>query len=106
MMYIVGRFLDHEDGITDECRVLNASLKEWIDNMDYDQRRQFVNSLFDLLDECDAKTTDDLQNNWYKDIGRILTSIKKMDEASRKVVSQTILSLLKITKKNVTNKEN
>ena len=66
--------------------------------MDYDQRRQFVNSLFDLLDECDAKTTDDLQNNWHKDIGRILTSIKKMDEANRKVVSQTILSLLKITR--------
>ena len=103
---VLGPSLIHEDGITDECRVLNASLKEWIDNMDYDQRRQFVNSLFDLLDECDAKTTDDLQNNWYKDIGRILTSIKKMDEASRKVVSQTILSLLKITKKNVTNKEN
>ena len=91
---VLGPSLIHEDGITDECRVLNASLKEWIDNMDYDQRRQFVNSLFDLLDECDAKTTDDLQNNWYKDIGRILTSIKKMDEASRKVVSQTILSLL------------
>ena len=101
---VLGPSLIHEDGITDECRVLNASLKEWIDNMDYDQRRQFVNSLFDLLDECDAKTTDDLQNNWHKDIGRILTSIKKMDEANRKVVSQTILSLLKITRKNVSNR--
>lgn len=60
--------------------------------------------LFDLLDECDAKTTDDLQNNWHKDIGRILTSIKKMDEANRKVISQTILSLLKITRKNVSNR--
>ena len=101
---VFGPSLIHEERITDECRVLNASLKEWIDNMDYDQRRQFVNSLFDLLDECDAKTTDDLQNNWHKDIGRILTSIKKMDEANRKVVSQTILSLLKITRKNVSNR--
>ena len=101
---VLGPSLIHEEGITDECRLLNASLKEWIDNMDYDQRRQFVNSLFDLLDECDAKTTDDLQNNWHKDIGRILTSIKKMDEANRKVVSQTILSLLKITRKNVSNR--
>ena len=101
---VFGPSLIHEEGITDECRVLNASLKEWIDNMDYDQRRQFVNSLFDLLDECDAKTTDDLQNNWHKDIGRILTSIKKMDEANRKVISQTILSLLKITRKNVSNR--
>lgn len=101
---VLGPSLIHEEGITDECRLLNASLKEWIDNMDYDQRRQFVNSLFELLDECDAKTTDDLQNNWHKDIGRILTSIKKMDEANRKVVSQTILSLLKITRKNVSNR--
>ncbi len=101
---VLGPSLIHEDGITDECRVLNASLKEWIDHMDYDQRRQFVNALFDLLDECDAKTTDDLQNNWYKDIGRILTLIKKMDETSRKVVGQTILSLLKITRKNVSNR--
>lgn len=100
---VLGPSLIHEDSITDECRILNASLKEWLKNMNYEQRRQFVNSLFELLEKCDAKTTDDLQNNWYKDIGKILSTIKRMDDESRKMVGQTILSLLKITRKNYVN---
>jgi hypothetical protein len=100
---VLGPMLIHEDDMTGESKILNASLKEWLDGMDYEQRKQFVDSLFALLEECDSKTTDEISVHWYKNAGRILSSLKKMDEENKKIITQNVQALMKITKKNHKN---
>jgi hypothetical protein len=100
---VTGPKLIHEDDITDESKILNASLSEWLNGMDYEQRKQFVDSLFALLEEGDSKTTDELSAHWYKGVGKLLSSFKKLDEENKKTFIQNMQALMKITKKNHMN---
>lgn len=79
------------------CRVIDHAVKEWIDNMDLAQRKQFVETVFMILSETNAQTFKEIGENWLASAGSMLKSMKNLDDNTRKAVLGTFRALVKST---------
>lgn len=98
---LLGKHFVEGKKLTKESRMLDASLKEWVSDMDYVQRQQFVDAIFTVFKDSQAETTEEFMSQWHKSIGKMMTSLKHMDEKDKRNVFRTINSLLRIITKNV-----
>lgn len=89
------------DTVTSSSRFIDLTLKEWISDMSYEQREQFTDALFAILEQTGAKTFKELSANWYENSTVVLKSIKNMDDGMRQVVAKTLLQLFKCAGKNL-----
>lgn len=71
------------------------ALRKWVDEMNDEERILFVDTLFDLLENTDAKTLTGLNSDKLKTATSLLKSIKNMDEAQRAGMSKILMSLFK-----------
>jgi hypothetical protein len=81
--------------VTGSSKFLDSTLKGWIADLDDERREKFVEAIFTVLRETNAKTLKDLTENWYSTTKAIVKSIKSLDSETRKIVTETLLSLVK-----------
>lgn len=68
--------------------------KKWLSEMDNDHRRQFVNTLFEVLEATEARTFgNDLWVGILRNPKEIIASIKGIDSDTRQKLTATILAL-------------
>lgn len=90
------------ESVDQGSRILDYTLKAWIADLDYEQREQFVNVIYDILTETDAFTLRDLGENWFSSAAIVLKSVKNLDEPTRRAVSEALSLLMKSAKDGVT----
>ena len=78
-------------------KVLNENIQEWIDSMTYEEKRQFIEVLYDLVDEY--ATVEDLSSP--RNLARIAKSYSSMNEENKKKVSAAMGSLSDTVKANI-----
>lgn len=81
--------------INRSSRFIDCTLAAWIDQMDHEQREQFVEGIYTVLKQTNARTTKELGDNWFTTVRRALRSLKNLDEPTRRAVIQTLLLLVK-----------
>ena len=54
------------ESVAEKSILLDQTLKAWIDKMDAKQREEFVDTLFEILEEGRIETVDDLANMKWK----------------------------------------
>lgn len=79
-------------------RFVDSTLAAWIDQMDHEQREQFVEGIYTVLKQTNARTTKELGDNWFTTVRRALRSLKNLDEPTRRAVIQALLLLVKSTR--------
>ena len=84
--------------INRSSRFIDCTLAAWIDQMDHEQREQFVEGIYTVLKQTNARTTKELGDNWFTTVRRALRSLKNLDEPTRRAVVQTLLLLVKSTR--------
>lgn len=89
------------DTITDSSKFIDRTLKTWIANLDPEQREQFIDGLFSILEQTNARTLKELTENWYSNARVILKSFKDMDESMRQTMSETLSLLFKCAKQSM-----
>ncbi|MCI1208214.1 MAG: DUF2974 domain-containing protein [Treponema sp.] len=88
---------DFEEGSIYWDRTLNT----WFESLTLEQREQFVETIFGLLQVTDARTNSELEANWLKNSPKIVKALASIDSQTRDGVMTTIRLLFKIAKKNL-----
>ena len=84
-----GKFV-YSDKRTRGSQILDHTIKSWLNNLGAEEREQFVESLFSILDATGAKTLTDLSKARLKKANMILKSYKAMDATTKEMLSKTI----------------
>ena len=74
------------DELTRESRDMTAVMHEWLSKMDMEERRKFVDAIYDILVATKATTITELSDDKYS----ILRSLKNADKETRKMVLKTL----------------
>lgn len=81
-------------------------LKSWLSSFDYNKRREFTESLFELLEATGAKTLTDLSIDRLEKAKEFISALSKFDKEKRKTLSEALSFLVKETLKNKLKKDN
>lgn len=82
------------DTISDGSLLIDRTLKQWISGMNNEQRSKFVDALFGIFDNTDISKVSDFFIDRLKRSGGLLKYLGSADEATRKLVGQSIFQLL------------
>ena len=89
------------DSVSNASKFLDSTLKEWIASLDTNQRKEFVDGLFSILESQGAKTTNELSDMGLKDLIAALKVIGNMDSEVKRNLSIVIKSLFSIINQNL-----
>ncbi len=84
--------------VTGGSRFVDFTLKEWLRSVEPSQREQFIDAIYEIMSQTNAKTMREMGDNWLINAITISKSIKNLDEDTRKAVVHTLSALLKSTK--------
>lgn len=98
---VQGTEFSYESGVTKTSRYLDSTLKEWMANMDKEERELFVETVFSLLSDTTATTLQEMKKGWRENTQLILKSMKNMDEETKKHMKTGISLFMKCAWSNI-----
>jgi len=101
---VLGNKFVYVDSITKESKLLDVTLKSWVDKMEEAEREQFVDSLYYIFEATDVKNFGDLLNDKWHKLNEIRKVISKMAPKNREIISKTIKLLFKESSKVARNR--
>lgn len=90
---------EYLEAVDNTSKFINFTVKDWLTSMEPKQREIFVDTIYKILLETNAKTVTELNENWLKTALIVLKSVKSLDEPTKKAVNSTLNSLKTSTKK-------
>jgi len=78
------------ENIKDSAYYMDLALNEWINSLKHEEREEFVNTLYDILNASGSDNFKDLIKNPQISINGIVDEIKNMDEDTKFHMSKTI----------------
>ena len=94
----VGPFeLERESDLKRSGKVINENISEWIDSMSYEEKKQFIDVVFSLVDKFD--TVEDLTSP--ANLSAIMKAYSNLNEESKHAVSGVLESLGDTVKGNI-----
>jgi len=88
------------DDITPGSRFVDKTVKEWIAGQNKEQREQFLNTLYSILDDSDVTTLQDFEVSWVKAAGRMIKTFGGIDENKKQLIQKTFGDLFNIARRN------
>lgn len=92
--------LVHLNTMTDTSRFFDHTITDFVAEMSVEQRKEFITSLFSLLENTNISTFDELGENQYKNSSEILKNIKNIDPKMRTLILKTLVLFMKSAKNN------
>ena len=90
-----------QDEITNSSEFIDSTLTNWLKSVDVEQRKKFIDILFEIINATGAKTINDIENNKLETAKIILKTYKNIDIESKEILNQTLNALLSVVKNNV-----
>lgn len=90
-----------KDELTTNARILYKGINSWILNLNVDERKKFINTIFEILEETGASSFDELGANFQKNIPIIAKKIMSLDKETRKFILCSLRDLATDSVKNV-----
>ncbi len=91
-----GRFI-HLDTVTEESRLIDTTLKEWLRGMEPAAREKFVDSFYETLSQTGAKTLTELSSERVK----LVKIWNTLDPKSRSVILKCISLMVKQSARSI-----
>jgi hypothetical protein len=89
------------DRVTQKSLFIDRTIKDWISGLDVNQRRIFVDALFEILGATKARSFTELSSNWLKNAVTILQSFNTIDDATKNLIGKTLGALVKSVRHNL-----
>ena len=83
------------DNVSKRSKFLDATFKTWVNNIEKDQREQFIETLFYVFEVTNVKNLGDLSHDKLKKIHEILKVINNMSPENKEILYKTIRMLFK-----------
>ena len=91
--------------LTNNSEIFNGIVRDWVKNTTPEQRKNFINLIYEIITTTDAKSLSDFSKNTAKKIGIILNSYRNVNEEDRKemerMVKLILESAVKVVKENI-----
>ena len=94
-----GPALIHEQELSQFSRQTNEALHAWMNTLSLEQREQFVEALFDILQASGAQTLADLSKERLAVIDAMIKKLISMDKKTRVLLRDTIMTFFNIRQK-------
>lgn len=85
----------HLETVTGGSRLIDATVKEWVSGMSYDERASFVDALYTVLRDTNAQTIREMRSHPAASTLAMLRSLSDMDEKTRGMLLKTVYALLR-----------
>lgn len=90
---VLGKSFVHVKSVAQGSVLLDKTLKAWIGKMDNEQREEFVDALFSVLEAANIKTVDDLAKMSWKKFVELMKLKNTMGKENQEVVTRTMRML-------------
>lgn len=97
---VSGKDFVYEEVLTPASQIFDRTLKEWILQMEDEQKAEFVDGLFAIIAQKEYRTLSELN---LRSLGGMMRSFQSMDEETKQILQKTIKSLIDLMKKNARN---
>lgn len=94
------KFVSLEE-VTNGSEFVDRTIKGWVKSVSPEQRAQFIDILFEILNSTEAYTLTELSSKKFTTARAILKKYQNIDDESKKLISKTLHALLSIVKDNV-----
>lgn len=89
------------DEVDNNSKFIDRTMKDWLNSLEPDQRKELVNHLYDLLTSTNALTLQELTAQGLKNTGTIIKTMTGADETTRKNLSKIFSILVKAARNNI-----
>jgi len=93
--------LVYVDDISLGSRFVDKTVKEWIAGQNKEQREQFLNALYSILESSDVKSLQEFETSWLKAAGRMLKTFGSIDENKKQLIQKTFGDLFNAARRNL-----
>ena len=92
--------LVYVDDVSLGSRFVDKTVKEWIAGQNKEQREQFLNALYTILESSEVKSLQELETSWFKAVGRMLKTFGSIDENKKQLIQKTFGDLFDTARRN------
>ena len=91
--------------LSNESKMVNKIVKDWLNNTTTEQRERFINTIYEIVGKTEAKTIADFSSQWLKNIKKIVETYKTLNEEEKKqmehMIKLTLTSVITCVKSEV-----
>ncbi len=80
----------YEQGLKKSSSNFNKTLRSWLDGLNMEQRAQFVDGLFDIIETNGAVTVSDLSRKRLLEANNMIKAFKNMDPLTKSFLKKTV----------------
>ena len=98
---VVGPAFVRAPELSSEGRANERAVRGFLNSLDDQQRRQFVDAMFEVLGSTNAQTLTELDADWGKTVSGMIRSYKALDKDSRQMLAEAVKVLLRAGTENL-----
>ena len=87
--------------ITNASNFFDNTITNWLLEVSKEQREEFIDTIFDILNTTNVKTVDELSSKWFKNAITIIKTYKNLNPETRKMITKTFTTLLRSGTNNI-----
>lgn len=95
-----GKSFIYLDEISKGSMFIDTTLKSWLENVDNKERERFIDTVFSVLENTNARTLKEMGENWFDSAKSITKSIRSLDDDTKSAVNATLRLLGEALKRN------
>jgi hypothetical protein len=96
-----GTKLEHLENVDKSSIMIDTTISSWLNELDVNQREEFVNTLYEILTSTKLTTIPEFTNNWFYNVRKILESYKNISPKSKETINKTLELLFKSGKNTI-----
>lgn len=87
---------DYADDFAEHSYILKKSVKEWLESFSIEERKRFVNALFEVINASEFSTTAEIDRNKISSTTKMIAKYASLDKDIKKEVSKMLIELGKL----------
>lgn len=91
--------------ITNASNFFDNTITNWLLEVSKEQREEFIDTIFDILNTTNVKTVDELSSKWFRNAITIIKSYKNLNPEIKKMITRTFTTLLRSGTSNITKRK-
>ena len=90
---VEGRDFVYADGLTASARYLSSTIESWMNRFEPEERRRFIDTLFDVLGATGAERFADIRGDWRTSVPAMREAVDALDPEQRECVGEVVRAL-------------
>jgi len=91
----------YTQNLTGASETRHKTINQWLSTLSQDQRKLFIETLYQLVESTQATSIYELTDDWRKVASKILSTAKELDPETRKFVKKTFFELVRLSLQNI-----